>query len=387
MYIGVMNCLPELPAKFPLEMRENAGNMIHANAPLEIYSYAVHSTDNSFKFSGEKSFRGFVNKKCSHLIVTLANTLSLDKPDGEKYSRFKRALEQYEVPIVVFGLGIQAKDRDLKKASLCPEAVELLQYLSHRAEALGVRGEFTKSVIEKCCGVKNVFVTGCPSLFSRPEELLKLQENSKFENMHGRPSFNVTNMARKEERLLLARGINNSHFLVEPVSKVMHMFHLKLMAGDNQEPPKLPYFLNSILKNKYCNIMRRKYRIIDSSEKIYDFYQRYYRLFRSTKEWYTFNKECVSYTYGTRFHVNMASILSGKPALWLTHDARTRELVEFCYLPSISLSEFAASKEDEIVQHIDYSDFFNNIGSLFENFNEYLSVNGLEKIKHKFTSH
>ncbi|WP_197023755.1 polysaccharide pyruvyl transferase family protein [Microbulbifer sp. HZ11] len=379
MYIGVIGCLPELPGKFPLEMPENSGNMIHANAPLELYSYAVHSTHNSYKFSGERSFKDFVNSKCSHLVVTLANTLSLDKPDGEKYVRFRRSLEQYEVPIVVFGLGIQAKHRDLENASLCPEAVELLQYLSHRAEALGVRGEFTKSVIEKCCGIKNVFVTGCPSLFSKPQELLELQENCKLENLSGRPSFNVTNMGREDERLLLARGISHSHFLVEPVSKFMHKFHLELMKGGNPELPELPYFLNGIRKRKYYNI--------DTVEEIFAFYQRYYRLFRTTKEWYTFNKECVAYTYGTRFHVNMASILSGKPALWLTHDARTKELVEFCNLPSIPLSEAVTCSEDEIVQHIDYSDFFNKIGSLFDNFNEYLSINGLEKVQHEFTSH
>ncbi|MCB7547718.1 hypothetical protein LIY48_26295, partial [Escherichia coli] len=41
---------------------------------------AVHYKDSRFILSGETSFRNFVNKTCSHLIITLANSLSLEKP-------------------------------------------------------------------------------------------------------------------------------------------------------------------------------------------------------------------------------------------------------------------------------------------------------------------
>ncbi|HFI3775255.1 TPA: hypothetical protein ACGP52_002678 [Escherichia coli] len=76
--IGVIGCLPELPVDFPLLMPENSGNMIHAEAPLRMFPRAVHYKDSRFILSGETSFRNFVNKTCSHLIITLANSLSLE---------------------------------------------------------------------------------------------------------------------------------------------------------------------------------------------------------------------------------------------------------------------------------------------------------------------
>lgn len=85
--IGVIGCLPELPVDFPLLMPENSGNMIHAEAPLRMFPRAVHYKDSRFILSGETSFRNFVNKTCSHLIITLANSLSLEKPNPEKYKR------------------------------------------------------------------------------------------------------------------------------------------------------------------------------------------------------------------------------------------------------------------------------------------------------------
>ncbi|WP_240781950.1 polysaccharide pyruvyl transferase family protein [Escherichia sp. E3356] len=174
--IGVIGCLPELPVDFPLLIPENSGNMVHAEAPLRMFSRAVHYRDSSFILSGETNFKDFVNKTCSHLIITLANSLSLEKPSPDKYKRLLDSLKQYDVPIIVFGLGIQSSVRDINKAELCKEAIELLDFLSFKAMYLGVRGEFTKKVIEKCTNIKNVFVTGCPSLFSDPIALRVLYE-------------------------------------------------------------------------------------------------------------------------------------------------------------------------------------------------------------------
>jgi len=366
--IGVIGCLPSLPLEFPLTMPENSGNMIHAIAPLNMFENAVYNKNLNYKLTGQNNFKDYVNKTCSHLIVTLANTLSIDKPDNEKFYRFRKSLEQYDVPIIVFGLGIQAKDRDIEKAELCEEAVNLIEFLSKKAPALGVRGEYTKLVIEKCCNVRNVFVTGCPSLFSNPDGLRALKEN--WQKIDGRGGINVTNMAREEERMLLARAIKLKNFIIEPVSRFSHSYHIDLISGKKAE---LPYFLNGILKKQYQGIT--------SQEEIDDVYKNYYRLFRDVKTWLEFNKEELGFSYGTRFHGNMSTILSGKPALWVTHDARTRELVEFFNLPHIDLHEAVDISYEAMLEKIDYSLFFDKIEKLFENFNTYLQINGLPKIK------
>lgn len=366
--IGVIGCLPELPIEFPISKPENSGNMIHAQAPLKMYSNAIYNKDYKSWFSDRPSFRDFVNYDCSHLIITLANSLSIDKPDEEKYKRLRLSLEQYDVPIVVFGLGIQKKNFDIGDARLGVEAVKLLEFLSERSRFLGVRGEFTKKIIEQSSNIRNVYVTGCPSFFSYPEEFLKIESNLK--NLKGRPACSLTNMGREDERKVLAYAFREQHFSVEPVSRIVHEFYKELMSGSN---PDLPYFWKGMVKNKYFGDIKD----VD----VRDFYKKYYRIFRQVKPWIDFNKELVSYTYGTRFHVNMASILSGKPALWLVHDARTKELTDFHGLPSVELNEFTNKIQNVCPSSLlDYTQFYKKLDFLFDNFNEYLKGNGLPEI-------
>lgn len=366
--IGVIGCLPELPLEFPIIMPENSGNMIHAEAPLRMYPNAVHNKDKKISLTGETSFRNFVNKTCSHLIITLANSLSLEKPNPEKYKRLHESLRQYNVPIVVFGLGIQAVERDINNVSLCQEAIELLEFLASKSKLLGVRGEFTKKVIEKCTNIKNVFVTGCPSLFSDPVALRRLHARD-INNNTGLASINVTNFSRPLEKRLFELAVLNDSFFIEPVNKRTHQYYLDTIKKTDTD---VPYYFKQMEDNKEYSLKTGSISLYLSTR---------YKLFRNTKPWYEFNQEFVDFTVGTRFHVNMASILSGVPALWLTHDARTLELTEFFNLPNISLSEIQNLSLEDIKKKIDYTIFFEKIDGLFDNFNYYLTANGLPKIK------
>ena len=333
--------------------------MIHAEAPLRMFPRAVHYKDSRFILSGETSFRNFVNKTCSHLIITLANSLSLEKPNPEKYKRLLDSLKQYDVPIIVFGLGIQSSSRDINKAELCKEAIELLEFLSLKSTLLGVRGEFTKQVIEKCTNINNVFVTGCPSLFSDPEALRDLYKKCSLRDFNV-ASINLTNLSRISEKKLFERAVLSNSFFIEPVNKRTHQYYIDLIKG--KENSDVPYYFNLMINNNEFSLSKEKLNLY-------------------TKPWYEFNRECVDYTFGTRFHVNMASVLSGVPALWLTHDARTQELTEFFNLPSIDLDAINSMSLSQIKSYINYDRFFKNINQLFNNFNEYLEVNGLPKIK------
>src|SRR5690606_3989056 len=123
MNIAVTGCRKTLPLEFPLKLRENAGNMIHANAPFEMFPGAVDYADGDWRASGARSFAEYVDEHCSHLIVTMANSFRSGEQDGTRYSRFISMLEQYNKPIVVFGLGIQAPTTDLDRVELHPEAI------------------------------------------------------------------------------------------------------------------------------------------------------------------------------------------------------------------------------------------------------------------------
>ncbi|MGO2779493.1 polysaccharide pyruvyl transferase family protein [Glutamicibacter arilaitensis] len=371
--IGVMGCLPNLPETFPITTPENSGNMVHANAPLLMFPNSVYSNNPHLKLSGNGSFRPFINNSCSHLIVTLANMLTLGREDGSPYARFQRALEQYDKPIVVFGLGVQSNSYDLENATLPKEAIELLQFLSQKATLLGVRGEYTKQVVEKLAGVKNAYVTGCPSLYSRPEMISKLRTRLREGSSSKRAAGNITNLRRKSERELLSKIISSDSYLVEPVSRAFHQYYVDVMSGLK---PQLPYSMKPLVKEQP--------ELFADHDLVPDWFSKYYRLFRDLEPWKQFNQEHVRFTFGTRFHVNMNSILSGVPALWLTHDSRTRELVEFANFPHLPLESVADLDISDIEKSINYEPFFDGIHGSFDNFNNYLSANGLPQIKFEF---
>lgn len=369
--IGVMGCLPRLPSDFPLTYPENSGNMVHANAPFRIFKNAFFIKDFDYSALGYSNFADFVNKKCSHLVITLANTLKIGDIDGAKYTRLSKFVSSIDRPVVVFGLGVQSKEQNLSEATLPKEAVGLIEQLSRKSYYLGVRGEYTKKVIEKLCDVKNVYVTGCPSIFSNPSAFKALREN--ILNPVGRPAYSGTHYHQDYEKKLLINAIKADHWLVEPVNKLNHGFYLRSLIDDVAHAD-VPYFLKGECKAGDKEALSR----------LKNYFLTRYRLFRNVEDWYQFNWESVSYTYGSRFHVNMASLVSGKPAVWFTHDARTKELVDFMCLPSLDILSEEAQGSNNILDCVSYEKFFDNLGWLQNNFNEYLRANGLPRVEINF---
>ncbi|MDR3178224.1 MAG: polysaccharide pyruvyl transferase family protein [Campylobacteraceae bacterium] len=365
MKIGVIGCKPSLPMDFPVFYAENAGNMIHANAPFEMFHNCVYAYDTK-SFQGEKDFISFVDKHCSHMIITFANTIKLGDIDGSKYIKLMELIEKCSKPIVVFGLGIQSEDDNISE-KINENAKRFIKLLSKKTTVIGVRGEMTKNVLCMQCDVNNVMVTGCPSIFSRPHVLPMLKSNLSMQI--GRIAYSGTHYHFPSENQMFYSAIIEDEFLIEPVNKHNHIYYQNILRGECPEH-NIPYYLNKYIKKSNLSI-----------EVISSYFQSRYKLFRDINSWYSFNKEFVKATYGTRFHVNIASILSGKPALWITHDSRTRELVNFLHLPSVSIEQACNIKgKDLISNYMDYSDFFRNIFDLYENFNKYLKINDLPEI-------
>lgn len=370
--IGFTGCLTELPSSFPLDHPENSGNMVHARAPIELFPGAFYSNAHNFPWGADSSFRHWVNNSASHIIVTTANAIRLNRESAPSHAKFQKQLESYDAELVIFGLGVQASTTDLTQATLPAESIQLMKYLGERCKAIGVRGEFTKRAFAHFADVHNTFVTGCPSTFTRPDAIKELRRSWK-QRKKGRRSYSGTDFSRPQEKSMLIDSIKYDNFLVEPVSRANHDFHLAALRQDSDLTDKVPYYL--------------KGRILDGTltlEEITSYYSKYYRLFRDTSTWYDFNRDYVSFAYGTRFHVNMAAQLSGVPALWITHDSRTIELTEFLHLPAISLEDASQLTPVEIQNLYDPTEFFDHAKSLFDNFSEYLDIFGLSAQKLNF---
>lgn len=363
--IGVMGCKPSMPDAFPLSMRENSGNMIHGKAPFELFPDCLFYTDPRFG-PGRANFMDYLNAECSHIIITMANSLRIGRTDGTPYVRLRNFLDKCKVPIVIFGLGAQARRQEFPDDGLPAEAIELMKYLGDRTELIGVRGDYTAAVLEHYAGVTNTFVTGCPSFFSRPFAFDLLAESLR-DNRKGRPAFNVTRLGDAHESRLAAMAITEDLHWIEAANPRTTAFANRLRRGVPN--PRIPDELARLAPPRGLPRGRLE-----------DYFSRRFQLFRETSSWYAFNTDCVGFTFGTRFHGNMASLLSGVPALWVTHDARTEEFTDYLRLPAVRKEDAAELGVPELRALIDYSAMYEAIPGLFDRFNHYLDAHGLPTI-------
>lgn len=365
--IAVMGCKPTMPDAFPLAMRENAGNMVHANAPFELFDDVVFHQDPRFA-SDPDSFRTYVTQECTHLIITSANTLRLGNPDPTAYIGLLRFLRSYEgFPVVIFGLGAQAARQEFPADGFPPEAIELMKYLGDHTPAIGVRGEYTAAVFEHYAGVTNTFVTGCPSFFSRPQAFDQLAL-SLAENRDGRASYSGTTYRNDLERRMLVRAIREDLHLVESSSKALTRYADGLQRGLKR--PAVPTPLKPVVESGELTRAR-----------VEEYFASRFHLFRDVRAWYRFNADCVGFAYGTRFHGAMAALLSGVPALWVTHDSRTEEFTHYLRLPAIPLDEAARLDAAALRSRIDYAPMYQALPELFTRFNQYLAIHDLPPVQ------
>ncbi|MEO2045058.1 MAG: hypothetical protein ABGX16_00615 [Pirellulales bacterium] len=97
-------------------------------------------------------------------------------------------------------------------------------------------------------------------------------------------------------------------------------------------------------------------------------------------DWITHNAEAYDFSFGTRFHGNMAAWQAGVPALWLVHDSRTVELCDYLALPYIQHSDFRSDITiDELKSAADYSCFFNSFPSRLQAYLGYLEACGVRE--------
>ena len=85
-----------------------------------------------------------------------------------------------------------------------------------------------------------------------------------------------------------------------------------------------------------------------------------------------------NFSYGTRIHGNIISILSGIPALICACDSRTREMAEFFSIPII-MPENSEKTLEELYELADYRKFNSTFSKNFHLFEKFLKSNGLVK--------
>lgn len=361
----------ELPIEFPLDLVENSGNIIHGTAPERIFPNTMSSLEQNWRAAtGHSSFREFVDDECTHIIITMANLFRInDHSDKmrDRYRHFIRSITGYTKPLVIFGMGAQKSGESRFDTSMLPkEGLEALRAIGDKATAVSVRGDFTKEMLESVIGPcdDRVFVTGCPSYYSNPSAFKEIQTRVE-RGVTGPFAINLTDYRRNAEKSLLSQAVAEGHYLIEPFNREVHRFAVNEI---NRTPIKIPTEFEFLVGDDNLNRTENEVRAWATKR---------YKLFRDVKSWFDFNREFVGATVGTRFHVNMASMLSGIPAVWVTHDVRTQELCDALSLPNVAIGEAEGKSISEIIGKVDFEPFFRDVPTHFKRFERFLEASGL----------
>jgi hypothetical protein len=286
-----------------------------------------------------------IREACRVLVIPSANFIR----EGFDISGFVQFIEQTNLPLVVLGLGAQAESYEKRAFQLHPSITRLLALCRERCKTIGVRGAFTAEVLE-CFGVKNVEIIGCPSNFLNSDDDLpdklaaKWQEETAFVCTTGDEPWPKSPAKRDAERNLIQ--LTRDHGGIYIQQSVEPFVRILRRANPYQRESVEPALINSLRQalapdmniSDFCQFLSSSVRI-------------YYAVDQWLEDSARFN-----FSIGLRLHGNMVAFQSGCPAVWIYHDARTRELAETMALPCMTLESFNATAPSlaEIKKRVDF---------------------------------
>jgi len=263
-------------------------------------------------------------------------------------------LEKSRVPVVAFGIGAQAARYE--SLELGPSVTRVLSLIAERSKSVGCRGNFTASVLYDA-GIKNVVPIGCPSLFRANDMNLRIPW----------PPPDVKRVGFSITRGLLANYCDNIERATATQLRALHelsMRHELYVLSQGERAEKIYYYRAYQLLEEARKSMRS---CGWDTEKLPWLEALYWRgiFFGVSPGDYEKMVKTLDLVAGFRLHGNIMALSVGKPAIYITFDSRTRELVEHFSIPAHDIMDEKPFSLDEWL----------NLDDAFEQFNRNFSGN------------
>lgn len=324
----------------------NTGNMLFAEAMHEQINY-----DEEYWLNGEIS--GL--PEAASAVIPTSNFIRY----GSSAKYFLNFLKKTNCSVTLAGLGAQSSTTILTPKEIMnhlqKEKIDCLKMFSERAVTLGVRGEFTAQCLEEI-GIHNYRVIGCPSMF--------LYFDGKFPMLRkptlDKPMINITGRLLADSRTI----------------EIGERLNAKWVMQSAEEMPEIAFGTSDFDSKK---LLKNFPGLKISPNRLKSYMKNNAVTFNSFKEWrvHLRNSGCT-FSFGTRFHGNMCALLAGIPALWITHDSRTEELVKTLHLPHISCEKYESlTSIEDMLELCNYDDFYSNYQSMEKEYVKFLEENQL----------
>lgn len=350
--------------RLPQGSKENTGNIIHSNAAKLLFTDAcevrIDSSDENIEY---------IQNTCSHLGFAAATMLCLNSPPWlDRLTEIALFIQKVGLPVVVFGVGNSTEKSHIaiSEAVVDDRSINLLRVLSEYAVSIAVRGEFTADLCRKY-DVNNIDVLGCQSIYYAA-------------SLHGPNSFGHRDncgkyVASTTPSLDL---VDTLDFCIENnIDIIGQDEHIEQDIRDNYLNSNLQecYHLATKLPASVQNFLRRD---TIGPERYIEYLAQHYHKFYDIESWIEHIKLNYDFAFGSRFHGNVAALISGVPALWLTHDIRTIELCQHFSLPALPFTELKSFTNVNALREIaSYSAFTSRFPKRIDEFFSFLQKNNV----------
>lgn len=293
--------------------------------------------------------KAIAEEKPERILISAANWLGTSEDDEKNNAYRTNVILAADAPVVVFGLGVQAK-AGAGIPQLGRKTARMAAVLAERCAKLSVRDQITHDTLESI-GVRNSVVTGCPSNF-----------------INGDPGLGAR--VAERARLLLTSGIGwgqvrsviSEYSPGHATSDAVLSANLRLFAESPafnviQTPELLPLLFNETRDIPGPYLDQSPYP--GNVEALRSLLRAKTLHFNSIDGWMDFARTC-DLSFGMRIHGNMVPLQAGVPSILISHDSRTAGLANFMGIPSVTPEEFVGSQAagpgplfDQIAQVMD----------------------------------
>lgn len=323
-----------------LRSGSNTGNLVFVDAAKKQFKFTQTI---GIASTGESEFYG----RC---IICLSNMITYESEENVILRDLLGCINNIGGQITVFGLGSQSVRPDQTPSELVEtldfKKISVLRKLAAKSHTLGIRGQFTADCLE-VMGIHNYQLIGCPSIY--------LQES--YEHLRGKkPSL---------EKLLVTftRNVPNSPY--KPWEYALMQIGVKHHAA----------WCKQTLAEYPGDLIQRG----ELDQQTVDWVNSSCSIFYNCEQWsHWLQDNQFTLCIGSRFHGNMMAFQNGIPTLWVDHDSRTAELLEFLHLPHVDKSLITdADSADGLLDACNYDDFLEHYPELRKKYIRFLRENGI----------
>jgi hypothetical protein len=334
---------------------DNVGNLMFSDATHRLMStQGTEVVSNRFRARAEPAAK--INETYDAFVVPLANAF---RPSYQQsLDVMSELIEQLTIPVVVVGVGAQAGTNydPTRLGGIEASVKRFVGAVLDRSATIGVRGEFTADYLAKL-GFTDVDVIGCPSLFLRGPEL-HVEKRLPALSRSSKVTLNISPYVQAMGPITMANYERYPDLLY--VAQDIRTLGM-LLHGDSPEDEG-----------------KRSPIPIYSSHPLYQ--EGKIRFPLSSPSWLKLLAE-RDFSFGTRIHGTIASLLAGTPAVLLAHDSRTLELARYHEIPYRLIKDISVDVDPaQLYDEVDFSGFNGGHRQRFDHFSRFLARNGLPHV-------